>query len=71
MKTDQGAKAGLIILVCGILGMLCALIEQMAYNSGYLLDLYLTDASQLPGLMIVTIILWLLIGCVIAAISQR
>jgi hypothetical protein len=51
--------------------MLCALIEKMLYESGYLLDLYLADASQLPGLMIVTIILWLLIGCVIAAISQR
>jgi hypothetical protein len=51
--------------------MLTALIEQMLYNSGYLLDLYLTDASQLPGLMIVTIILWLLIGCVIAALTQR
>lgn len=68
---DQGVRAALTILVCGIIGMFLAFLESEFYSNGWLLNLYLTDASQLPGLMIVTIFIWLLIGMVIAAITQR
>lgn len=68
---DQGVRAGFIILVCGIIGMLLAYLESEFYSNGWLINLYLTDASQLPGLMIVTVFLWLLIGFVIAAFTQR
>lgn len=66
----SAGNAGLLVLVFGIVGMIMAYIESVAYSSGYLLDLYLTDASQLPGLMIVTIILFLLFGGVVAAVTQ-
>lgn len=66
----SAARAGGIVLVFGILGFLLALIEQMAYDSGYLLNLYITDAAQLPGLQIITIIIGLLFGAVFAALTQ-
>lgn len=64
------ARAGLLIFVFGIMGFLMALIEGMAYDNGYLLTMYLSSADQLPGLQIVTIIMALLIGCVLAAVTQ-
>lgn len=64
------AKPGIIILVCGILGLIIAAIEQLAYDEGYILDLYITEAAQLPGLQILTIIVFLLAGCVLAAITS-
>ena len=66
----SAGNAGLIVLVFGIVGMIMAYIESVAYADGYLLNLYLTDASQLPGLMIVTILLFLLMGGVVAAVTQ-
>jgi len=66
----SAGNAGLIVLVFGIIGMIMAYIESVAYADGYLLNLYLTDASQLPGLMIITIILFLLMGGVVAAVTQ-
>ena len=67
---DRGVKSGLIILVSGILGTLLALIEQIGYNNNYFVNIYLTDATQLPGLMVATIVFFLLCGCVVAAWSH-
>lgn len=67
---NNSAKAGLIILVAGIMGLLIAAMQQLAYDNGYLLNEYITTAAQLIGLQIVTIVLFLLMGCALAAISQ-
>jgi hypothetical protein len=69
-KMRNSAIPGFIILVCGLLGTVAVAIEQIAYDNHYLLQKYITDPSQLPGLQIITIVLFLLIGCVLAAISQ-
>jgi hypothetical protein len=66
----NSAKPGLIIFVSGILGLIMIGIQQLLYTNHYYLDRYITDPSQLPGLQILTIILFLLIGCILAAISQ-
>lgn len=65
----NSAKPGLIILVCGILGVFLAAIEQLAYDNEFIFHLYL-EASELPGLQIITIIIFLLAGGVLAAISS-
>lgn len=65
----SAGNAGLIVLVFGIVGMIMAYIESVAYTDGYILDLYLT-AESLPGFMIITVILALLIGGVLAAATQ-
>lgn len=67
----NNAVPGLIILVTAILGFFIAVIEQLAYESGYVLDEYLASASELPGLQILTIIVFMLMGCVLAAVSSK
>lgn len=63
------AKPGLIIFVCGILGLLIAAIQQAAFDNEWMLNLYL-DAAELPGLQILTVVLFLLCGGVIAAVTS-
>lgn len=62
-------KPGFIILVCGILGLFVAAIQQILFDNEWLFHIYFT-AAELPGLQIVTIILALLIGCVLAALTS-
>lgn len=63
------AKPGIIILICGILGVFVAAIEQLAYDNEWILHIYF-EASEIPGMQILTIICFLLIGGVLAAISS-
>ena len=64
----NSAIPGLIILICGILGLIMAAILQVLYEEEYQIHLYITEAEQLPGLQIVVIIIFLLAGCVLAAL---
>lgn len=63
------AKPGFIVLLCGILGVFVAAIEQLAYTNSWMLHIYF-EASEIPGMQILTIVLFLLIGGVLAAISS-
>ncbi len=65
----NSAKPGLIILLMGILGLFVAAVEQMAFDQEYIFHLYL-EAAEMPGLQIVTIIIFLLAGGALAAISS-
>lgn len=67
----SSAKPGLIIFLGGMLGLIMAAIEQVAYDHQYLLNEYITDSAQLPGLQIMTIVLFFLIGGALAAVSSR
>jgi hypothetical protein len=67
----SSAKPGLIILVCSLMGLIVAAIEQVAYDQEYLLNEYITEAAQLPGFQILTILFFMLVGGVLAALSSR
>ena len=63
-------RAGFIVFVCSIMGLLMAVIEQMAYQNGFLVDQFLLTASMVTGLEILTIVVAMLVGCVIAAATS-
>ena len=65
----NSAKPGLIILICGILGLFLAAIEQIAYDNEFIFHLYV-EAAELPGLQILTIIVFLLAGGALAAVTS-
>lgn len=65
----NSAKPGIIILICGILGLILAAIEQIAFDQEYIFHLYV-EAAELPGLQILTIIVFLLAGGALAAITS-
>lgn len=66
----NAGKPGLVIFVFSILGFLVAIIEQICFDNEYLFHLYV-EAAELPGLQIVTIIAFMLGGCVLAALSSN
>ena len=70
MGIGGSAKPGLIIFVCGLLGLFLAAIEQLAFDNEYVLHLYV-EVAELPGLQILTIIVFLLAGCALAAITSQ
>lgn len=70
-EMENAVKAFFIIVVCGVIGMILAYIEQIMFENEYVLHLYLDSAAELPGLQIVSIIIWLLFGCVLAAMVAR
>ena len=59
-----------IVFITAIMGFLLAVIEQMAYDNGYVINSYIVGVGMLYGLEILTIVMALLIGCVIAAATQ-
>ena len=65
----NAATPAIIILVMGILGLFVAAMEQIAFDEGWILDLYLLS-SEVPGLQIITIVLFLVVGSIIAALNS-
>lgn len=65
---SNNAKPGIIVLVCGLLGFIMAAIEQLAFDSEFVFHLYVTTA-ELPGLQILTILVFMLFGGTLAAIT--
>ena len=63
------AKPGLIILVAGILGLIIAAIEQIAYDNDWIFSIYF-EASEIPGMQILSILAFLIGGCVLAALTS-
>jgi hypothetical protein len=64
----NAATAGMIIFVCCILGLFIDFIEQIAYANGWMINQYITDPSMLPGLQIMTLVVWALAGAILAAL---
>jgi hypothetical protein len=63
-------KGPFVVFIMALLGFFMALIEQMAYDSGYMLDQFISSASMLQGFQILTIVVAMLLGCIIAAATQ-
>lgn len=66
----NSAKAGMIILVCGILGLILCGVFQIAYTNGFYLDQFITSDAELAGVQIMVIVLFLLAGGALGAISE-
>lgn len=63
------AAPGIIILVMGILGLFLAAAEQIAFDNDFILNLYI-EAAEVPGLQIITIVLFLICGGILAALNS-
>lgn len=68
-KHNSGLPA-LILFVFGIIGLLVAAIQQMAYDNEFILHLYL-EAAEVPGLQIITIVMFLIFGAIAAALFSK
>ena len=60
-----------ILTLCGIIGVVFAIIFQLLYDQAIFIDEFITGSSiTLRELQLVTIILWEVFGIVVAAIQQ-
>lgn len=58
---------GVVVILFGFLGLILAWLEKFAIDNGYVLDEYIQGTLTWPDLAIITIIVSLLCGVVIAA----
>ena len=69
MGRNSGTPA-LILFVFGILGLLAAAVEQIAYNQNFVIT-KAVEAGELPGLQIITIVMFLIFGAIAAALYSK
>lgn len=59
-----------LIVGCGLVGVLFAAIEQIMYEQGVIVDEFISGSIALPDLMAITIIIFLLVGVILAAVKS-
>lgn len=73
MKTDNNLRFGLIVMAFMLLGLVVTGIEKVAYDNGYVIDELMQSPSTitLADLMIMTILVFTLLGVVIGVVISR
>lgn len=61
---------GVIVALCGFLGVIVAFIEYTLYNRGIGSDALLTAGLDLTSFMVITVVLSLLFGVIVAMVKH-
>jgi hypothetical protein len=69
-EVGSNEKIFAVIVLCGIIGIIFAIIEQLLFNEGILLDEYITNTITLREVQFGTVLLWELFGIVVAALGK-
>lgn len=67
---DRDVRMGVTIMACGFIGIVFAGLEKLLYDKGVIIDEFITGSIALTDLMAITIIMWLLIGGIIAVVTS-
>lgn len=67
---DNDVQAGLSIMLGGLVGILFAALELSLYNDGIFIDEFITGSLTIADLMAVTIILFTIIGVIVAVLRS-
>lgn len=67
---DREIKTGLIVFLCILAGIMIAAIEYELNSQGILINEFVTGTISITDLMAVTIIIWVLVGGIIAVVRQ-
>lgn len=63
---DRNVSRGLIVLFFGLLGLILAGIEGLLYTQGNVINEFITGSVTIEGVQILTILVSLLFGMVVA-----
>ena len=63
---DKNVSRGLIVMFFGFLGLILAGIEGLLYTQGNVINEFITGSVTIEGVQILTILVSLLIGMVVA-----
>lgn len=64
---DRDVRAGVTVMLCGFAGIVLAALEKLLYDEGILLAAL---EGAITDMMAGTIIVWLLIGVILAVVSR-
>lgn len=66
---DEARIFGILVL-SGIVGIVFAIMEQMMYANGILINEYISGTVTLRAVQLVTILGWMIIGIGVVAVDQ-
>lgn len=66
----RGVRAFAISMLCGLLGVLLAIMIQLFNSAGIIVDEFITASLTLREVQAIIIIIWLMIGVGISAIEN-
>ena len=64
-------KAFAIIMLCGIIGIVFAIILQLLYDQAIFVDEYITDTLLLREIQFVVFLVWEVLGIGVAAVEAQ
>ena len=67
---DRDLQGVLIAMGVGFVGIILAAIEKILYDSGTIIDEFITGSITIENLMAITIIMFLLIGVILATVRS-
>ena len=63
-------RAAFIVIAFAVLGLIICLFMQLLYEEEMIVHLYITEAAMLTALQVIILLLFILLGIVIAALSS-
>lgn len=63
-------RAFAIPLICGLIGVVLAIVVQLLYDAGIIIDEFITGTITLREIQAFIIIIWIIVGVLLAA-TQR
>jgi hypothetical protein len=70
VTVGSNEKVFAIFMLCGIIGILFAIIFQLLYDQGIFIDEFISGTVTLRELQFITILVWELLGIGVAAVAK-
>ena len=67
---DRDFRSVMMVVAFGCIGIIFAAIEQILYVQGTIIDEFIAGSIAITDLMAITIIIWLLVGVILAAVRS-
>lgn len=67
---DSSVRIAITTLGCGLIGVILAVLAGLMYSGGIIVDEFVSGTITLADVQAAIIIVWMLIGVVLAAVSN-
>jgi len=67
---DKDVVSALVVMLFGLGGIITAGLEEALYDKGILIDEFITGSITIADLMTITVILWILVGMIVAVMKR-
>lgn len=67
---DRNVESGVIVFICGLMGIILAFIEYDLHGKGVLLDEFAANTVTISDVMAITIVIMLIIGVLLGGLRR-